>query len=233
MKTALITGGANRIGAQIAKTLHNYYNIIIHYKSSYKNAFILSSQLNKLRKNSASIIKADLTDINTITKLASNINNLNLLINNAAVFYPVKFTKFNKNSWEEIINVNLLAPFLLSQTLQHQLQKNQGCIINIIDIYSECPLKNYSIYNISKAALAMLTKTLAKELAPKVRVCGVSPGFILPAKNQNENNDIINKIPLAKQGSTEDIANTVLFLATSSYITGQIIKVDGGRSLNQ
>ncbi|RUA04386.1 MAG: pteridine reductase [Gammaproteobacteria bacterium] len=239
MKTALITGGALRIGAQIVKTLHaNDYNIIIHYRNSSKDAQALASQLNQMRADSVSIIQAELSDIQAIKTLANSIEKLDVLVNNASVFYPTPIQKASKDEWQEIMNTNVMAPFFLSKSLSATLSKNQGCIINIVDIHAQRPLKNHAIYNISKAGVAMMTQTLAKELAPNIRVCGVAPGSILWPENvaelsNEQKNKMLNKIPLNKQGSPEDIANTVLFLTNSPYITGQIISVDGGRTLNQ
>ncbi|CAC9498279.1 FolM Alternative dihydrofolate reductase 1 [uncultured Gammaproteobacteria bacterium] len=239
MKTALITGGAQRIGAQITKTLHAHdYNIIIHYRNSNKEAQTLANELNQLRANSATLIQAELSDLQALKTLANTIKQLDVLVNNASVFYPTSMQNANENDWNTIINTNLMAPFFLSQSLLAALSENKGCIINIVDIHAQRPLKNHAIYNISKAGVAMMTQALAKELAPEIRVCGVAPGSILWPENQAKLNDeqkdkMLNKIPLNKQGSAEDIANTVLFLATSPYITGQIISVDGGRTLNQ
>ncbi len=239
MKTALITGGAQRIGAQITKTLHAHnYNVIIHYRNSGKQAQTLVDNLNHIRTDSANLVQAELCDLQALQTLADTIKNLDLLINNASVFYPTPLQNINKNDWDKIINSNLMAPFFLSQSLSALLSKNQGCIVNIVDIHAQRPLKNHAIYNISKAGLAMMTQTLAQELAPSIRVCGVAPGSILWPKNESEltreqQQRMLNKIPLSKQGRPQDIANTVLFLANASYITGQIISVDGGRTLNQ
>lgn len=239
MKTALITGGAQRIGAQIAKTLHTQgYNIIIHYRHSKQEAQALGDTLNQTRANSASIVQAELSNIEALKTLSNSIKKLDILVNNASVFYPTPMQESDKDDWDKIINTNLMAPFFLSQLLSSTLSKNKGCIVNIVDIHAQRPLKNHAIYNISKAGIAMMTQTLAKELAPDVRVCGIAPGSILWPENEAELNDIqknkmFGKIPLNKQGSPEDIANTVLFLANSPYITGQIINVDGGRTLNQ
>ncbi len=239
MKTALITGGAQRIGAQITKTLHAHdYHVIIHYRNSAKQAQNLADELNHLRANSASLIQAELSDFQVLQTVAQTIKNLDLLVNNASVFYPTPLQNVNEHDWDEIINTNLKAPFFLAQSLSEALSKNQGCIINIVDIHAQRPLKNHAIYNISKAGIAMMTQTLAKELAPEIRVCGVAPGSILWPENAAELNEaqkqtMLNKIPLNKQGEPQDIANTVLFLANATYITGQIINVDGGRTLNQ
>ena len=239
MKTALITGGAQRIGAQITKTLHKHgFDVIIHYRHSQQAANSLMQSLNQRRTHSARILQAELSAVSSLQTLVKNIENLDILINNASVFYPTPINKVSQQAWHQIISTNLMAPFFLSQSLAPILAKNHGCIINIVDIHSQRPLKNYAIYNISKAGIAMMTKTLAKELAPKIRVCGVAPGAILWPQNEAElsseqQNKMLGKIALGKQGSAKDVANTVLFLATSPYITGQIINVDGGRTLNQ
>lgn len=239
MKTALITGGAQRIGAQITKTLHTHnYNVIIHYRHSKKEAQTLANELNQVRINSATLIQAELSDLKALKILVDNIEQLDVLVNNASSFYPTPIQNITENDWHKIINANLMAPFFLSQFLLSALIKNQGCIINIVDIHAQRPLKNHAIYNISKAGIAMMTQTLAKELAPKVRVCGVAPGSILWPESTAElsadqKNKMLKKIPLNKQGDSKDIANAVLFLINSAYITGQIINVDGGRTLNQ
>ena len=239
MKTALITGGAQRIGAQIAQTLHsNGYNVIIHYRHSKQAAKTLAQTLNTQRSDSATIVQAELSNLDDIQALSHHIERLDVLVNNASVFYPTAVEEVNQDAWNNIMNTNLMAPFFLSQSLTAALKKNSGCIINIVDIHGERPLKNHAIYNISKAGVAMMTKTLAKELAPEIRVCGVSPGSILWPENEaslsnEQKNKMLNKIALGRQGDAIDIANTVLFLASSTYITGQIISVDGGRTLNQ
>ena len=239
MKTALITGGAARIGAQIVKTLHhNQFNIIIHCNQSKDKAQLLCDELNAVRANSVEIISGNLNNIDELDSLVSSIKSIDLLVNNASVFYPKSVEDSEMKDWDDVININLKAPFFLSKGLSKTLSKNDGSIINIIDIHSERPLKNYAIYNISKAGLKMLTQTLAKELAPKIRVNGVSPGSILWPQDDakisvDEKNLMLERIALHRQGSPEDIADTVLFLANSNYITGQIINIDGGRTLNQ
>ncbi|SMM98538.1 FolM Alternative dihydrofolate reductase 1 [uncultured Candidatus Thioglobus sp.] len=239
MKTALITGASQRIGAQIAKTLHtNNYNVIIHYRHSKQEAQSLVDEFNQTRADSATLIQAELSDLTALKTLVNTIKQLDLLVNNASVFYPTPMQDATIDDWKKIIDTNLMAPFFLSQSLSPILVKSQGCIINIVDIHAQRPLKKHPIYNISKAGIAMMTQTLAKELAPDIRVCGVAPGSILWPENEAElsneqKNKMLNKIPLNKQGNPEDIADTVLFLAQSTYITGQIINVDGGRTLNQ
>ena len=239
MKTALITGGAARIGAQIVKTLHhNQFNIIIHCNQSKDKAQLLCDELNSIRANSVEIVSGDLNNIDELGSLVSSIESIDLLVNNASVFYPKSVEDSEMKDWDDVININLKAPFFLSKGLSKTLSKNDGSIINIIDIHSERPLKKHAIYNISKAGLKMLTQTLAKELAPRIRVNGVSPGSILWPQDsaeisEDDKNLMLERIALHRQGSPQDIADTVLFLANSNYITGQIINIDGGRTLNQ
>ena len=239
MKTALITGGAARIGAQIVKTLHdNNFKIVIHCNHSLEKAKLLSDNLNSIRKDTVKVISGDLNNIDDISTIVESIESLDLLVNNASVFYPKSVENSEIEDWDNVLNVNLRAPFFLSKELSNKLSNNYGSIINIIDIYSDRPLKNHAVYNISKAGLKMLTQTLAQELAPRVRVNGISPGFILWPESSTEVSNIekklmLERIPLKRQGSPQDIADTVLFLANSNYITGQIINVDGGRTLNQ
>ncbi len=239
MKTALITGGAARIGAQIAETLHdNNYKIIIHCNQSLEKAQLLSDKLNSKRKNTTEVISVNLNNIDSILTIVNSIESLDLLVNNASVFYPKPVENSSIDDWNDVINVNLRAPFFLSKGLSKKLSINNGSIINIIDIHSERPLKNHAVYNISKAGLKMMTQTLAKELAPSIRVNGVSPGSILWPEATAEISDdekklMLDRIVLNRQGSPQDIADTVLFLANSDYITGQIINIDGGRTLNQ
>ena len=239
MKTALITGGAARIGAQIVKTLHhNQFNIIIHCNQSKDKAQLLCDELNSIRANSVEIVSGNLNNIDELDFLVSSIKSIDLLVNNASVFYPKSVEDSEMKDWDDVLNINLRAPFFLSKGLSKTLSKNDGSIINIIDIHSERPLKKHAIYNISKAGLKMLTQTLAKELAPRIRVNGVSPGSILWPQDsaeisEDDKNLMLERIALHRQGSPQDIADTVLFLANSNYITGQIINIDGGRTLNQ
>ena len=239
MKTALISGGAARIGAQIVRTLHeNGYKVIIHCHHSEEIAQKLCRELNFKRNNSAQVVVADLGDNEAIKKLTQTIKSLDLLVNNASVFYPTSTENSTIEDWDKIININLKAPFFIATGLSKVLAVSQGSVVNIIDIHSDRPLKNFPIYNISKAGLKMLTKTLAKELAPNVRANGISPGSILWPQDKSQLSEkekmmILDRIPLNRQGSPNDIAQAVLFLANSKYITGQVINIDGGRSLNQ
>lgn len=239
-KCALITGAANRIGANIAATLHDAgFNITIHYHHSHDEAIALAQQLNNKRANSAITVQADLLDdVAQQALVNSHITHwqqLDVLINNASRFYPTPINSATRTQWQDLMGSNIEAPFFLSQKCISALIKTHGSIINIIDIYSQKPLNKHPIYSISKAAIAMLTKTLATELAPDVRVNGVSPGNILwPADNvldANEQQKILEKIPLKHQGAPNDISGVVLFLINQAYITGQLINVDGGKGL--
>ncbi len=248
----LITGGAKRIGADVARYLHGHnFNIIIHYRNSKIEAEQLENSLNDIREKSAISFQGDLTSIKTIKiltqKAITNWGKINVLINNASSFYPTTIGEASEAEWEDLMGSNVKAPFFLAQTLATELAKNSGCIINIADIYADKPLKQHSIYSIAKAANIMLTKTLALELAPHVRVNGIAPGAILwPEKldqinfsqvdfgtsSWEDKENLLKKIPLQKIGETADIAKTILFLIQDApYINGQIITVDGGRNL--
>ncbi len=240
-KVALITGGVRRIGAEIATLLHaKGFRLALHYRNSRTEAKALQQKLNAIRANSVILIQADLhvtKGLNALVKSTlDSFSQLDVIVNNASSFYPTPIDKATENDWDDLIGSNLKAPFFLAQAAAPALKKSNGCIINIVDIHSERPLKAHSIYCIAKAGLAMLTKSLAKELGPKVRVNGVSPGAILWPENDMDEltqQRIVSRNFLKCQGSPTDIAQTVLFLVMNApYITGQIIAVDGGRSLN-
>jgi pteridine reductase len=240
-KVALITGAAKRIGAAIARQLHSQgINIVLHYRHSKDHAQALCGELNVQRSNSATALQADLSDIGAINELASLAQQywgrVDILINNASSFYSTEIGNSTDQQWQDLFNSNLKAPFFLSQALAPELKKNRGCIINMADIHAERPLKNHSIYCCAKAGNVMLTKSLARELAPEIRVNGVAPGAILwpeEALNVDEKNEIIERTALKRAGTESDIAATVWFLVNSApYITGQLIPVDGGRTLS-
>ena len=237
-KTALVTGGALRIGNRICKTLHaDGYNIICHYNSSESAAENLQSELNKLRKDSCKIIKFDLNDYEKLEDFALKsqqlFNSLDLLVNNASSFFKTNLTNHEKTDWDDLINSNLRGPLLLAKYNLEILSKSKGSIINISDAMINRGMKNYVIYSIAKAGLENLTKTLARELAPNVRVNGVAPGAILlPSDGSSQEAELINEIPLGRIGSEKDISDAVLGLTKFTYMTGQILKIDGGRSLN-
>ncbi|MGP9801214.1 pteridine reductase [Rheinheimera sp. NSM] len=240
----LITGSAKRLGRQMIETLHRQqYRVIIHCNRSRSEADALAQQLNQLRPHSAAVLQADLLDIAALPQLAQQalacFNRLDVLVNNASAFYPTAVGSATPAQWQELFGSNVQAPYFLSQALAPQLAKNHGAIINMVDIHAEKPLLGHSIYCMAKAALLMMTKSLARELAPTIRVNGIAPGAILwpdsPATAtplaEQDKAQILAQIPLQRLGATTDIAQTLLFLLQAPYITGQIIAVDGGRSL--
>ena len=240
-KVALITGGAKRIGAETANYLHSKgINIVITYSKSSVAANALKKELNSKRKDSCHIYKAKFDSNINYKKITMDIiklfGRLDYLINNASKFYPTKINEVTDKLWLDTIDTNIKTPLFLSKYFYNELKKRRGAIINIIDIHVEPPLKDHIIYNISKAGLLALTRTLAKDLAPKIRVNGVSPGAIMWPENESSNNkklDILSKIPMKSTGEPADIAKTIYFLLEQSpYITGQNINVDGGRRLN-
>ena len=239
-KTALVTGGARRIGKAIAQALHNAgHNVVIHCNSSVHEAEQLSSALNQIRSGSSHVIAADLLAPNSSDSIIEfaleKFGALDLLVNNASTFYPTELSEINNSAWNDLMGSNLRAPLFLCQAAAPALRTANGAIINIIDIYARRPLVNHSVYCAAKAGLEMLTKSLAVELAPQIRVNGVAPGAILWPENDDHPlvaTELIKKIPLQRFGDPSDIAQTVVFLATQApYITGQIIAVDGGRSV--
>ena len=241
-RTVFITGGARRIGMAVAKYLHSSgYNIIITYNKSSREANALSKTLNNIRKDSFAIINANFSSKKTCEtaykKAIKIFGRVDVLINNASKFYPTKINDINEKSWSDIINTNLKIPLLLSREFYPELKKRKGSIINIIDIHIDPPLKDHIIYNVSKAGLLALTKSLAKDLAPHIRVNGVSPGAIMWPETDMENSSkkkkILSRIALRRTGEPDDIAKAILFLIQSAnYVTGQNIEIDGGRKLN-
>jgi pteridine reductase len=239
-KAALITGGARRVGAAIARRLHGAgANVLLHYRDSEIEAAKLESELNALRPKSASRVKAELLAPIAPRALVSaardSFGRLDILVNNASSFFPVEVGAIEPSHWEELIGSNVRAPLFICQEAAPELASREGAIINIVDIHAERPLKGYPIYSIAKAGLAALTRALAIELAPRVRVNGVAPGAIAwPEDGQfdpAERERILATTPLARIGSPEDVAQAVHFLACAPYVTGQIIAVDGGRSI--
>lgn len=242
-KVAFISGGAQRIGAQLTRTFHDAgYNIILHYNTSEKEALALRDTLCKERKDSVVPFSLDLLQMHDWDSVRDfsleHWGRLDVLINNASSFYPTRVGKVKEAQWDDLLGTNLRAPFFLSQALAPALKEVAGNIVNIIDIHGDRPLKNYPVYSIAKAGLAMMTRSLAKELAPEVRVNGIAPGAILWPESQAKVNEttkatIIRQIPLKRQGAPEDIATAALFLCRDApYVNGQILSVDGGRSLS-
>ena len=239
-KTALVTGGARRLGAAIARRLHAAgASVLIHYRDSEPDAAWLEGELNKLRPRSAAKVKAELLAPIAPRALVSAaldaFGRLDVLVNNASTFFPVEVGAIEASHWEELVGSNLRAPLFISQQAAPELAKHEGVIVNVVDIHADRPLKGYAVYTVAKAGLAALTRSLALELAPRVRVNGVSPGAIAwPDDGQfepAERSRILATTPLARIGSPEDIAQAVEFLACAPYVTGQILAVDGGRSI--
>lgn len=237
---ALITGAARRIGAAIARTLHAHgANVAIHYRGSAEEAADLTDELNSQRADSATSYAADLTDMAGLNTLVEEVtawrSRLDILVNNASSFYPTPVGEITEDQWDDLIGTNLKAPLFLSQAAVPSLREARGVIINIVDVHSQRPLRDHTVYGPSKAGLAMLTRSLAKDLAPEVRVNGVSPGAILWPENGMSGatkDAILEQVPLGRPGTPDDVANAVLFLAKDAdYVTGQIIAIDGGRSI--
>ncbi len=239
-KTALITGAAKRIGACIARSLHaSGYDVILHYRQSEQQARALMDELNQHRSDSAWMVQADLLDENAIDILSERVSEryvgLDVLVNNASAFYATPLSEINIQDWNRLVGSNLKAPFFLSLAFNEMLNRQKGCIVNICDIYAWRPLQDYSIYCIAKSGLVAMTRSLAREMAPLVRVNGVAPGAILWPEDEfseAKKQQILNRIPLGRLGSADDIAEAILYLVRNAhYVTGQIISIDGGRSL--
>ena len=241
-KVVLVTGAARRVGAAIARRLHAQgANVLLHHRGAEKDAAALEAELNAVRKGSVCRMKADLLAHSApellVRTAMERFGRLDVLVNNASSFFPTELGDIEDKGWEELMGANVKAPLLLSQAAAPELRKTHGSIINIVDIHADRPLKGYVVYSIAKAALAALTRSLAMELAPDVRVNGVSPGAIAwPEDGQfsaETREHIIDDTLLKRLGDPDDIARAVQFLAADSpYITGQLIAVDGGRSIN-
>ena len=241
-KVVLVTAGARRVGAAICTRLHAAgANVLVNYLKSGAEARALVKALNARRADSAAMVKADLLGAGApellVTAALRTFGRLDALVNNASSFYPTPVDKMNGRAWRDLIGVNLKAPLFIAQAAARELKKRRGCIVNIVDIHAEFPLKDYVIYSIAKGGLAALTRSLARELAPAVRVNGVSPGPILWPdaniwKNPATRKKILSRTLLKRVGEPDDIARAVEFLlADAPYVTGQIIAVDGGRSV--
>jgi len=242
-KVVLVTAGARRVGAAICRRLHAAgARVMVNYLRSGKEARALVAALNEQRADSAAMVKADLLQRGVPDALVKTtlrtFGRLDALVNNASSFYPTPVGKINERAWHDLIGTNLKAPLFIAQAAAEELKKRRGCIVNIVDIHAEFPLKDYVIYSIAKGGLAALTRSLARELAPAVRVNGVSPGPILWPdaniwKNPKSRKAIVDRTLLKRMGDPDDIARTVEFLiAGAPYVTGQIIAVDGGRSIS-
>lgn len=241
-KVVLVTGGAKRVGAAIARRLHREgANLMLHYRGSEREANALREELNAVRAHSAALVQADLLDVVGLAEIVKNTVNrferLDALVNNASTFFPTPVGEMTPANWESLIGTNLRAPLFLSQAAAPHLKKTGGAIVNITDIHAERPLKNYVIYSVAKAGLAGLTRSLARELGPEVRVNGIAPGPILWPEDGSwdevTRQRVVSNTLLKRTGDPDDIARAVYFLiAEAPYVTGQIIAVDGGRSIN-
>lgn len=238
---ALVTGAAKRIGAVVASTLHGAgANVAIHYNRSAAEAEQVAASLNRRRAKSAFTVAADMLDVAAVERLAAQVlertdGRLDVLVNNASNFYPTPIGTITLEQWDDLFGSNLKAPLFLSQALVPALRATRGVIVNIVDVHSQRPLRDHPVYGAAKAGLAMLTRSLAKDLGPDIRVNGVSPGAILwPDEGMSDalRAAIIKQTALKRSGEPEDIAAAVLFLVRDApYVTGQIIAVDGGRSV--
>ena len=242
-KVVLITGGAKRVGAAICRLLHaEGAQLMIHYRSSAFEARALQTELNLARPNSVEIIQGDLLDMSVppklINKTVKHFGQLDVLINNASSYYSTELGKIDEDNWQDLMGSNLKAPLFLSQAAAPELRKNNGCIVNITDMHIERPKKGYIVYSVSKAGLVTLTKSLAHELSPDVRVNAVAPGPVLwpednPQFDEVYRQRVISQTLLKRIGEGNDVAKAVKFLiADAPFITGHVLAVDGGRSLN-
>ncbi len=239
-KVVLITGAAHRIGATTAQLLHaEGMNLVLHYRSSRDAAQKLQEKMLEKRPDSVILVQTALHKIDNLPALVKEATDawgrLDVLINNASSFYPTPLNRATEKDWDELMGSNLKAPFFLSQAAAAQLKRNHGCIINMVDIHADRPLKAYPIYSMAKAGLVMMTRALAGELGPEVRVNGVAPGAIMWPENIDDltKQRIVSRTFLKRKGEPNDIARAILYLIRDAlYTSGQILTVDGGRSLN-
>lgn len=242
-KVVLVTGGAKRVGAAICRRLHSAgANITLHYRSSGQDALELQAELQALRPGSVFAAQADLLDPHAVSWLVyesiRHFGRLDALVSNASSFFPTLLEEIDNAQWDDLIGTNLKAPLFLAKAAAAELRKNNGAIINIVDIHAERPMHGHLLYSVAKAGLLGLTRALAQELAPQVRVNGVSPGVIVWPEQEEWGDEmrrkqIVDHTLLKREGEPDDIAKTVQFLLNHApYITGQIIAVDGGRSIN-
>jgi pteridine reductase len=235
----LVTGAARRIGAVIARLFHeNGYKVVIHFNQSAAEADRICKDLNDLRPDSCFLLQSNLNNVEGISKiveLIESIGRLDILVNNASSFYPTPLNECNESKWDDLINSNLKGPFFLSQRLAPLLTVAKGSIVNVSDMHARQALNNHPIYTIAKAGNISMTKTLAKELSPNIRVNSVAPGAILwpehEADDLGKQQAVLRKVPVGRLGTESDIADAVFFLAVkATYVTGQTIAVDGGSS---
>ena len=238
-RAALVTGAARRIGAVIARRLHAAgFDVALHARRSRAALDALVEDLERARASSTLALEADLGDVAVLADLVNacveRFGRLDALVNNAAAFYPTPIGSATPAQWDELLGTNARAPFFLAQAAAPHLAAANGAIVNIVDIYAEQPLAAHAVYSMSKAALAAMTKALARDLAPHVRVNGVAPGAILwpdSGKSDAAQQAVIERTPLRRTGSPDDIAGAVLWLLDAEFVTGEIVRVDGGRHL--
>jgi pteridine reductase len=239
-KVMLITGSSKRIGAYMAQAAHSEgYNIVLHYRQSKTQTQELHQRLNSIRKDSCMMVQADFDKKNDFSELVSLIENkfnrLDVLVNNASEFFATKLDDFTSSNYERLFNSNVKGPLFLSKACYRLLKKTNGNIINIVDIHADKPLKDYPLYSMAKAANKMMVQALAKEMAPEIRVNGIAPGCIIWPENElseTEKKSILNRTALKTHGKAKNIYQAIKLLIENDFITGEIIKVDGGRSLN-
>ena len=242
-QVVLITGGAKRVGAAICRSLHAAgANLMVHYRSSSAEAHALQEELNAIRPDSVALTRADILKLSSLSSLVNDtverFGRLDVLVNNASSFYATPVGEVTEQAWEDLMGTNLKAPLFLSQAAAPHLRRSHGCIVNIVDIHAERPLKNYLVYNAAKGGLVTLTRSLARELGPDVRVNAIAPGAIMWPEDGEWQDEvsrqrIISSSLLKRVGEPEDIARAVNFLVNDApYITGQILAVDGGRNVH-
>ena len=242
-KIALITGGARRVGAAICRLLHaSGVDLMVHYRRSADEAHALQAELNRVRPASVALVQADLLNLASLPTMVADtlrqFGRLDVLINNASSFFPTPVGEIGEREWDDLVGTNLKTPLFLSQTAAPHLKRTQGCIVNIVDIHADRPMRSHIVYSVAKGGLVALTRALASELGPEVRVNGVSPGVIMWPEDERWADEvarqrIVQSTLLKRVGDPDDIARTVRFLVFDApYVTGQIIAVDGGRSIH-
>ena len=239
-KAALVTGAARRVGAAIVRALHAAgASVVLHYRSSSEEAVALAQDLNNVRSGSATLAQCDLLDSAAVTAMgraaATAFGGLDILVNNASSFYPTPLGDIDENDWNDLIGTNLKAPLFLAQAVAATLRERGGLIVNLADIHGLRPMRRHPVYCVAKAGLIMLTKSLARELGPQVRVNAIAPGPVMWPEDGVDDalrEEIISRTALKRVGSAEDVARAVLFFAHEApFVTGQVLAVDGGRSI--
>jgi pteridine reductase len=238
---ALITGASRRVGAVVARTLHGAgYDLALHYRHSSDEAKALADELEQQRPHSTLLLQADLSDLSVLPRLIDTLlahfGRLDALINNASAFYATPLGSATPTQWDELFASNAQAPFFLTQAAIPALREARGGIVNMLDIYAERPLKGYTLYCMAKAALSAMTRSLALELGPDIRVNGIAPGAVMwpsEGKSDAEKNEMLSRTPLDRAGTPEDVASAILWLLRDAhYTTGHVIPIDGGRLLS-